>query len=267
MLSPNLESVVAQIQPDYIFHLAAYGSLPQQEAIDPMFDVNVKGTIRLLHAVKKHPFRLFVHTGSSSEYGIKYKPMKETDIQEPINDYGISKLAATLYVRKEAIRYNLPIITFRLFSAYGYFEEPTRFIPWVIARALTNRQIALTSPTTVRSFTFIEDIVDTYLLATKSTVTPGDIINIATKKQYTLGETVAAIMKLTKSKSSLQWGKHQQQARQVEKGVWQGNIAHAKAALAWQPANTLEQGLEKTIQWMKEHEKAYKDIYFDEAKL
>ncbi len=253
LLNPQLEDIIADIKPDYIFHLAAYGALPQEDNTDLIIDVNVKGTMRLLTAVKKNPFKLFINTGSNSEYGIKSQPMKETDIPEPINNYGISKLASTQYTKKEAIMNDLPIVTFRLFSAFGYFEEPSRFIPWVIKRALHNDSIQLTSPTSVRNFTFIEDIVSAYLQATKISPIPGDIINIAGRKQYTLGETVSTILKITNSTSQLEWGAYKQQDRQIEKGMWQADISHANDVLQWTPKYVLQDGLEETCKWMKDN--------------
>lgn len=257
LLSPQLDETIAKIKPNYIFHLAAYGALPEEDSVDLIFDVNLKGTIRLLNAVKKNPFTLFINTGSNSEYGVKYAPMKETDLPEPINEYGVSKVAATLYVKKEAVKNNLPIVTFRLFSAYGYYEEPTRFFPWVITRALKSNAIELTSPTSVRNFTFIEDIVSAYIQAKNVSFTPGDIINIAGEKQYTLEDAVTTIVKLSNSNSVLQWGAYKQQVRQVEKGIWQANITHAKEVLHWQPQYSLEKGLEKTIVWMKNNIQFY----------
>src|SRR3989338_6537503 len=72
LLSPNLHRVITKIKPDYIFHLAAYGSLPSEDSLDELIKVNFKGTVNLIDALKKNPFKLFINTGSSSEYGVKF---------------------------------------------------------------------------------------------------------------------------------------------------------------------------------------------------
>src|SRR6185437_9704455 len=94
--SSSLNEIVSKIKPTIVFHLAAHGALPGQKvAIQDVIDVNLNGLINLIDVAKKHNVKLFVNTGSSSEYVVKEKPMKETDHHAPINDYGVSKSAAT----------------------------------------------------------------------------------------------------------------------------------------------------------------------------
>src|SRR6185437_16454925 len=76
--STSLHTIINKIQPTIIFHLAACGALPGQNiTIQDVVDINVKGLINLIDAAKKNNVKLLVNTGSSSEYGIKEKPMKE----------------------------------------------------------------------------------------------------------------------------------------------------------------------------------------------
>ena len=133
--------------------------------------------------------------------------MKESDMITPVNDYGITKAAATLFCQKEAIRNNLPIITFRLFSPYGYFEDKSRLIPLVIASALKNQSIELSSPNNVRDFIFIEDVVDAYIKAIDSESNPGEIYNISSGEQHQISDVVSLILQITNSNSKIVWGK------------------------------------------------------------
>ncbi len=251
LLSKSLNIVIAKIKPAYIFHLASYGSLPSENIISQMVDVNIRGTINLINATKKHGFKLFINTGSSSEYGIKSRKMKESDIIAPVNDYGVTKGAATLFCQKEAIRNNLPIITFRLFSPYGYFEDKSRLIPSVIISAFENKSIELSFPNNVRDFIFIEDVVDAYIKATKSKNNPGEIFNIGTGKQHKISEVVNLVLKITNSNSKIVWGKVKKQTRQIEPIRWEANISKAKIILNWKPEYGLKNGLFKTVEWFK----------------
>lgn len=257
LLNSDLQKIISDIRPTHIYHFASYGTMPNQNNTELMIDVNNKGLYRLIEALKKVKFSIFINTGTSSEYGVKNKSMNEKDILAPVNDYGVTKAAATLYCQKVAIKESLPIITYRLFSAYGYYEQPTRLIPWVITNALLNKPIHLSSPHNVRDFTFIEDIVNAYLKTVSIDVIPGEIYNIGTGKQHTTKEVVETILSLTKSKSEVLWNKMAIQERQMEPMKWEADITKAKKVLSWQPEYTLKRGLTKTINWFQNNLQFY----------
>lgn len=254
---PKLQEIVDEVKPEYIFHLAGYGNLPHEDDIYKMIDINLKGTINLLKAVSKNLFKLFINTGSSAEYGVKDQPMKESDMLMPINNYGVIKSAITLYCQKEAIRNNLPIINFRLFTPFGYFEGKNRLIPDVILSALEGRPIKVSNPAHVRDFIFIEDVIRAYIQAVKMQHNPGEIYNIGSGTQYSVKDIVEKILEITKSKSAVQWGAVAKQARYIEPKKWQANMSKTKKMLNWESSDTIDSGLSKTIQWFMQH----KDLY------
>src|SRR5258708_1076261 len=257
LLSPELRTIISLIKPDYIFHLAAYGVYPQQSDPFTMIDINIKGTVNLIDAVKKHPFKLFINTGSAVEYGIKDNAMLESDFLFPINHYGVFKAASTLYASKEAIRNNLPIITFRLFTPFGIFEDKNRLIPSVILNAISNNEIKVSSPTSVRDFIFIDDVVSAYLQAITATISPGDIINIGSGKQHTIKDIVTAVIKISKSTSQIGWGTVAPQSRFIEPKKWEADITRVKEILHWKPEESLDSGLQKTISWFQKNNHRY----------
>lgn len=257
LLSPKVHSVIANLKPDFIFHLAAYGSLPQEENMDDLINVNLRGAINLIQAVKQNKFKLFINAGSSSEYGIKHRPMQENDIPVPINDYGVVKSAFTMYVQKEAVRNSLPLITFRLFSVYGGYEEKTRLIPSVIYSAIKNKPIEVGNPTHVRDFVYIDDVVDAYFQACKAKVLPGEIFNIGTGKQYSVSDVVEKSISLSNSKSKVMWGKIKKQQRQIEPKIWKADIKKSQKLLGWKARHSFDEGLKQTIKWFKENHKLY----------
>lgn len=246
LTSSTLSETIKKINPDIVFHLASYGSLPSEDNVYKMIKVNINGTVNLVNALKRIPFTLLVNTGTSSEYGIKNQAMDENDTTLPINDYAVSKLTATLFCQKEALRNSMPIVTLRLFSPFGYYENKKRFVPYIILNALENNPIKVSSKLTVRDFVFIDDVVNAYLMTVK--IKPvGEIINIGSGKQHTLESVVNLVKKLTKSNSIMEWDKKPQQKRQIEPKVWQADIGKAKKILQWKPLFTLKEGLQKTI--------------------
>lgn len=252
----RLDEILSKIKPDIIFHTAIYGGYPFQTNTKKIFETIFWGTINLVSACKKIDFELFVNTGSSSEYGIKNQPMKENDILEPVTDYGIAKSAATLYCQKVVKVEGYPIVTLRLFSPYGYYEDTARLIPAVIIASLQQKNPNVTSPDSVRDFIFIEDVIDAYIKAVENKDKIGsEVFNIGYGKQYTVGEVVNKIIKLTGDKVKPQWGSVSNP--RTEPTMWQADISKAKKILNWQPKYNLTQGLEKTINWFRENMNLY----------
>lgn len=264
---PKLQEIVDKIKPDYIFHLAGYGNLPHEDNIYKMVDINLKGTINLLNALSQNPFKLFINTGSSAEYGVKDQEMKESDVLSPINNYGVVKSAITLYCQKEAVRNNLPIINFRLFTPFGCFEGKNRLIPDVVLSALERRPIKVSSPDHVRDFVFVQDVVGAYMQAIKMQYNLGEIYNIGSGTHHSVKDIVEKILTITKSGSKIQWGAVEMQARYIEPKMWQADISKVKKILNWEPKNTIDSGLQKTVQWFMQHKNLYnqRKQYYDDS--
>jgi len=252
----SVEKLVLKIKPQIIFHLAVYGGYQFQEESLKIIDTNLIGIINLLNACCKIGFECFINTGSSSEYGLKNKPMSENDLLEPINDYGIAKAAATLYCQAIGRRENLPIFTLRLFSPYGYYEGPTRLIPYLIISCLKNKELKIFTPDAVRDFIFIEDLIKAYfmIVENKEGALPGDIFNIGSGEQYTVKEIFEIIKKLTKYTKKPKWGKMENDNREIKNlKMWIANISKSKIFLNWSPEYSIENGLEETIKWYRDH--------------
>jgi nucleoside-diphosphate-sugar epimerase len=257
ILDKNLNHLIDKIRPTYIFHLAAYGSLPKEDNAEKMFRTNILGTMNLIRSLSPKYLKLFINAGSSAEYKINNEALREDDCLEPLNDYGLSKMTQTLYCQKEAKKNNLPIITFRLFSPYGPFEKKTRLIPEVILHAITNRNVPLSEPKFVRDFIFVDDVVDAYLQACKKLPKPGEIFNIGSGKQSSIENVVKIVLLKTNSKSKPLWGAKPKHERQMEPKIWKANITKAKQHLEWKPAHTLADGISRTITWFNNNKFLY----------
>jgi len=253
----KLEPIILDIKPEMIFHTATYGGYPFQKDVDKIIQANFIGTVNLVNACKKADFELFANTGSSSEYGVKSKPMTEEDILEPANDYGVSKAAATLYCQAVARREKIPIVTLRLFSPYGYYEEPTRLIPSVVISCLKGINPEVSSSNSVRDFIFIEDVIDAYMKIAEASDINGEIFNIGYGKQHSVGEVVSKIVELTGNYIRPKWGSVSPRAN--EPNIWQADIAKAKDVLRWEPKYSLEKGLTNTVKWFMENMVLYEN--------
>lgn len=253
----NLQKTIQKIKPSYIFHTTSFGTRPEESDFAKMLSVNIMGTVNLLESLKSVPFVSFINTGTSSEYGINSNPHKETDLPAPVNNYGISKYATTLVCQKYAKEFSMPIITLRLFSPFGYFEEKKRLIPWIISHALLKRDIPLANPAFVRDFIFIDDVVDAYFRAVLAKHKKGDIYNIGSGQEYSIKNVVQLVTKITKSTSRPLWHTTPKQQRQLEPKHWKADTDKAKNGLHWKVSTNLEDGLEKTITWIRNNPTFY----------
>ena len=248
-----LERVVTSVRPDVILHMAVYGGHPFQNDTKKIFDANLHGTINLVKACRSLDYELFINTGSSSEYGVKRQPIVETDVCEPGEDYGVSKAAASLYCQMAARRDSKPIITFRLFSPYGSYDDSTRLIPSVIISCLNGRPPKVSSPDFVRDYIYICDIVSAYekAIETSHRQSPGEIFNIGSGKQQTVGDIVKYIVQLVNKNIEPEWGSPGK--RQNEPLVWQADVSKAESSLGWKPQYSIEQGLGEAVEWFRKN--------------
>jgi len=253
--SNSIEKLIKDIKPRIIFHTATYGGYSFQKDVNKVIQTNVMGTVNLINACSKVGFDIFVNTGSSSEYGLKSSPMNEIDLLEPNSNYGVAKVSATLFCQAIARREGLPIVTLRLFSPYGYYEEATRLVPSIIISCLTGENPKVSSPEPVRDFVFIKDVVDAYIKVVETPDVKGQIFNIGYSKQHSVGEVVSKIIELAEERVSPEWGSIPK--RTSEPIIWQADISKAKDILKWEPRYDLEEGLNKTVKWFKENINLY----------
>lgn len=253
----GLQKVVSKIKPDIVFHLANSGLYGGKSAnAKELVEVNTIGTLNMIQAALNSGVRFFVNSGSSSEYGPKKDPMREDDICRPTTVYGVTKLAATLLTSMFAKTSTMPLVTLRLFSPYGPFNDKSRLISYVTSSALRNQPLQLSSATSVRDYIFIDDVTNAYLKFLEfPKIKSGEIINIGSGKQSTVEPIVKKIIKITSSKSSINW--NVQSERPQESLVWQADITKAKEILNWQPKTSIDEGLEKTVAWFKSNLKHY----------
>lgn len=191
----NLKKFVTDLNPDFIFHLAAFGNRHYQTNEKKIIKVNLQGTINLLTASSDVNYSAFINTGSSSEYGIKNKPMKETDSLDSDTFYGATKAAATMICRAFAKRYNKPIITVRPFSVYGPGESEDKFIPHAIKLAKQNQILKLAPG--IHDWIFIADYINGVLKVIEyADKLKGKVVNIGTGVQLTNKKVVDIIEKV-----------------------------------------------------------------------
>jgi len=252
----GLDRVIKRINPEVILHAATYGGYVVQDNASRILKTNFDGTVNLLSSCLKNGFELFINTGSSSEYGIKGFPMRESDLLEPVTVYGVSKAAASVYCQSMARKYGLPIVTLRLFSPYGYFDDKSRLVSYVILSCLKNKTVNISSPNSVRDFIFIEDVVNAYeKTMERSNEVGGAIFNIGSGKQCSIQRLAGMISRAMGNNIAVKY--QIKPSARVEPRNWVADISSSYAELDWKPRFNLEEGLKKAISWFRENREFY----------
>ncbi len=246
-----LEQFFLRIKPEYILHTATYGAYPSQQNTDELFEVNIKGVLNLLTALSDISYSRCIIFGSSSEYGKKEKPMRETDILDPNNMYAVTKATQTHLARYYAQVHQKPITIFRLFNVYGPYEEKGRLVRNVIEASLTGDTVALATGKEARDFIYVDDIANACEMAFTSTLSPGEIFNIGTGVQTSIYQLAKLVVKLTRSKSVIERGVYP--GRPWDSFHWKAVTKKTDTILHWQSSTALAAGLTKTITWYKKN--------------
>ncbi|MBC8505764.1 MAG: NAD-dependent epimerase/dehydratase family protein [Anaerolineales bacterium] len=245
---------VKQIGPDWVFHLATRGAYSWQDDVHDIVYTNVNGTVNLLEAVIRTGFEIFINTGSSSEYGEKDHAPLETEYLNPNSYYAATKAFNTHYCKYVGSSKNLNIITFRLYSVFGPYEDPRRFIPTLIRYGLNGKLPPLVDPEIARDFIHIDDVLDLYLLAANTLeAAPGSIYNVGTGKQTTIRDSVSVARKLMGIEVEPKWSSHEN--RKWDTNNWVANISLVKSKFNWYPNLDFATGFSRTLKWFQENPK------------
>lgn len=244
----GVASAIRSARPAAVFHLATHGAYESQADARTILTTNVLGTLNLLEASAAAGVATFVTTGSSSEYGFKGEPMRETDRLDPNSIYAVAKAAQTHLCGLWARKRPMDVVVFRLFSVYGPWEEPSRLIPTLIRRARAGLPLDMVSPDTSRDFVYIDDVLEALLDLKAAAQLRGEVVNLGTGVETTMRDAVATVTDLLGSRSEVRWGA--MPARHWDSARWCADRARAKAILGWEPRHSLRAGLARMAEWM-----------------
>lgn len=239
---------------DVVFHEAALASVPRSVAAP--LDTNavcVTGTLNVLQAAKQAGVRRVVYAGSSSAYGNDPTPSKsETIAPSPVSPYAAAKLAAENYCRAFTETYNLETVTIRYFNVFGPRQDPegeySAVIPIFVSLMLKGKRPTIYGDgLQSRDFTYVSDIVRGNLLAADALGVAGQVINVATGKQFTLLDLVASINKVLGTKIEPIFA--DPRPGDVRESL--ADISLARQLLKFEPRVTFDEGLESSIEYYR----------------
>lgn len=244
----KLTALMDRLSPDIIYHLATYGSYPNQKDIKQMINTNITSTLNLLESLSEVPYKNLIVAGSSSEYGNKNLPIKETDVLEPNNFYAVCKAAQTQLCQAFAKNYHKPVVILRFFSVYGPFEQQGRLVRSTVESVLKDQPIKLATGKEARDFIFIEDVIDAMLYASNKSFF-GEVFNIGTGVQTTIAQLAQMVVAVSGKKVPIKLNVYP--GRSWDTNFWVADMHKTDTILKWKPKVSLKEGLKKTIAWYK----------------
>jgi nucleoside-diphosphate-sugar epimerase len=235
---------------DTVFHLAALPSVPRSVQ-DPLTtnSVNVDGTLNVLLASRSEEVRRVVFASSSSVYGANPAlPKSEEDQPLPLSPYAVSKLAAEQYCRASNSVYGLEAVALRLFNVFGPGQDPlsqyAAAVPRFIAALIQGRApIVFGDGHQTRDFTYVDDVVDAFVLAAEIEGVGGELFNVSAGAETSILELLDTMQELLGTSVEPQF----EPPRPAEVRRSAGDRSKAERVLGWAPKWTLVDALRHCI--------------------
>ena len=257
----GLERVVRENSVDSVFHLAAETIVGTVQASPVQgFESNVQGTWTILQACRELGVERVVFASSDKAYGAHDElPYREDFALQPTAPYEASKAAADLIARSYWHSYGLPVAVTRFANIYGGGDlNFSRLIPEAVSAAVDGRAPVLRSDgSPERDFLYVEDAAAAYLAIADNLHRDdvrGEAFNAGGGRSYPVGEVVALIARLSGTGVEPDIRGEGNPEGEIDRQYV--DPAKLRERLGWEPAVGLEEGLQRTIDWYREHPEA-----------
>jgi nucleoside-diphosphate-sugar epimerase len=250
---PSVRAAVAKSKPHVVFHLAADTGVRRLSegwaGIERSVEVNLRGTLTVLHAALESPTRVqrVVGAGGLEEYGSGPTPYVETQREQPISAYSASQVAATHYCEMLQRGTDTAIVTLRPALVYGPGQSADFLIPSLIASCLRGKDFEMTAGTQYRDLLYVDDLIDAFLLAATRRGLRGEVINVGWGEEHAIRDVAETIVRLAGGASRIRFGAKPERTADLAHLVT--TTTHALDVLGWRARVPLDEGLRRTIEW------------------
>jgi len=239
---------------DYIFHQAAFVSVPQSmEDPDSCFDINVNGTGKLLAAARTAGVKRVVLASSAAVYGENEAvPLSEDEEPDPLSPYAASKSINEIYARLFTKHLGLNVVALRYFNVYGPRQNPASDYAAVVPIFIKiledeGEPVIFGDGLQTRDFVYIADVVQANIQASESVKAPGKVFNICSGQEISLLDLLEKLSTIYNRKILPSF----QEARPGDIYRSLGNPNKARDILEFSSATSIIDGLDETAAWMR----------------
>jgi len=244
---------------DVVFHLAALIAIPYSyHSPDTYVDTNIKGTLNILQAARERGVEKVIHTSTSEVYGTAcYVPIDEKHPLQGQSPYSATKIGADQIALSFYRSFDTPVSVIRPFNTYGPRQSARAVIPTIITQiAAGQRELRLGSLHPTRDFSYINDTVKGFIAVAESEKSLGEVINIGSNYEVSIGELVRTITDIMKADIEIKTDDDRLRPEKSEvERLWADNKKAAQLT-GWQPEYAgmegLKRGLQKTIEWFSD---------------
>lgn len=239
-----------------VMHLAALISIPYSyRAPESYVETNVRGTLNILETAKDLGVAKIVHTSTSEVYGsARFVPITEDHPLQGQSPYSASKIGADHIAMSYYHSFDSPVTIIRPFNTYGPRQSARAVIPTIITQiASGSRLIRLGSLEPTRDFSYVSDTVQGFCALAESDNTTGEVINIGSNFEVSIGDTLRLIGEVMDADVKVESddARLRPQGSEVER-LWADNTK-AKELAGWEPVfaghSGMRRALTETVQW------------------
>jgi len=244
---------------DLVFHLGALISIPYSYRHPyETAEVNLMGTLNVLQACRELGVERMVHTSSSEVYGTALRvPIDEGHPLQGQSPYSASKIGADKLAESYYSAYSLPVVTLRPFNTYGPRQSDRAVIPTIISQALTQDVVRLGNLEARRDLTFVTDTVEGFLKVAAADGVEGGTFNLGVGKDVSIGELAHMIVDIVGREVRIEVDPQRLRPEKSEVMRLLSDRSKARDVLGWEPRVGLEEGLHRTVEWVREHMELY----------
>ena len=238
-----------------VFHLAAHIGIPYSyvHPLDVM-QTNAIGTAHVLEACRRHGVAKLVAFSTSEVYGSAlYAPIDEAHPLQPQSPYAASKVAADALALSYWRSFGTPVALCRPFNTFGPRQPARAVLPTIIGQALSRDRIRLGALTPTRDFLYVADTVEGTIRVAESPDTLGEVVNLGTVTEITIGEAAAVILRVIGRDLPIEEDAARIRPAKSEVVRLIADAGKAERLLGWRPATSFEQGIEATVAWVRRH--------------
>jgi dTDP-glucose 4,6-dehydratase len=245
---------------DVVFHLAALIGIPYSyHAPSSYVRTNVGGALNVLQAALEAGVERVVHTSTSEAYGTaRYVPIDEDHPLQGQSPYSATKIGADKLAEAFHCSFGLPVVTLRPFNTYGPRQSDRAVIPTIITQCMEGDVVRLGNLSPTRDFNYVADTVEGFIRAAESPRAEGRVINVGSGKEISIGDLAHKIADLMGKAIDIDCEDERVRPEGSEVDCLCAANGLAKDVLGWESRHTLDEGLQLTIEWIKEHREHYR---------
>lgn len=238
---------------DIVFHLAALIGIPYSYLAPQSYvDTNIKGTMNICQAALDNEIEQMIHTSTSEVYGTaNYVPIDEKHPTQAQSPYSASKISADAMAMSFYNSFELPLVIARPFNTYGPRQSSRAIIPTIITQIANGlSKIDLGDLTPTRDFNFVSDTCNGFLLLSGCEKANGEIVNIGSNTEISIGDLVYKIKTLMGSDIEIQTDPKRIRPKNSEVFRLVCDNQKINELVSYKPSIIIDEGLKKTIDWL-----------------